>query len=93
MAGVRNKHYNPEIRELGKIIGDTQQQFARRVGYSEEFIYSVERGRCGVSEQFLEKVTHATGAIIHIGLSLAERYIRVTRNGKTVRHSFVKFAV
>lgn len=56
------KYQNQAIRQLREIVGDSQREFARRVGVSRDFIISVENGRCGVSEKFLSAVMQATGA-------------------------------
>jgi transcriptional regulator with XRE-family HTH domain len=85
-----NKYWNPGIRELRKIIGDTQKKFASRLGYTEDFIYSVEKGRCGVSKDFLEKIRLATGAFIHPNPAMWGRIATVDRKGNKVPHSFVK---
>ena len=61
-VSATRKYNNQAIRQLRKTIGDTQKEFARRVGYSEDFVFSVESGRCNVSEEFLNAVRQATGA-------------------------------
>ncbi len=53
---------NETIRELRKIIGRTQEEFAAMIGASKDTVVSWELGRNKLSAQFARRIAFATGA-------------------------------
>ncbi len=58
---MKNKPYNA-IRELRKIIGQTQGEFAAMVGVSKDAVASWEIGRNNLSASLAHRIAYATGA-------------------------------
>src|SRR6476620_10458818 len=53
---------NEAIREVRKIIGQTQGEFAAMIGASKDAVASWEIGRNKLSPQFARRIAFATGA-------------------------------
>jgi transcriptional regulator with XRE-family HTH domain len=76
------------IRELRKIIGRTQSEFAAMIGASKDAVVSWEVGRNKVSESFARRIAFATGVdeaallrrgVLRTGLGALEAHSPYTR--------------
>ena len=53
---VDKENINNRVKEVRKMAGLTQGEFALRIGYSKIQVHSVEKGKVIPSNQFLEKI-------------------------------------
>ena len=81
------KSPNKTVKQLRKILGKSQRDFAAMLGVSVDLIKSVECGRAALADKLIMRIAFSTGAMVAKGVMVKGRFVwKPLPDGRVMSH-------